>query len=701
MPFGLLLDLWECHKQYNGLAKPNRLVHLLTVNGKDSGALFAYKKNMKSIERIVDTRSLVTRLYAVGADGLTFADINSGKPYLEDFTYSKEIRITTLDCSSFTNPYQMKEFTAMRLAEYCKPTVSYVLNAMDLSVLTGYEHEAWNLGDYVRVEDKELGISVTTRIVRREYNLQEPWNTVLELSTTLKNLGSSVSTLDTIADSLEGTSVVSNNDIRELVPFNHLRNSRADDDMAYWVNSGFEADGENGASGTASFKAVGVAGMTKSMSQTVYPSSRSSYTLSAQIASEDLEKLSDDAQVGIEVVIEYEDGTIYTRKGCPWVDSNVKVILTNITYTGNMLFHKEYCLDPITKKRKKNRGELPQYFVEDTHEAIIPMEEWQAVQAEFKRRRDLGVFGNKSLNLNCFTGKIKCGHCGQSFMRNTRRRRLKGVPVEQCDKYTTYGCGTQKKKGGSCPARDIPEETLKAKCAEVLGLDEFDAEIFSAQVEKIIVPEHLVLEFHMADGRVIRTEWVSTAKKDAWTAERRAAKGKLVQERQITSNSSCFTSRIRCELCGENYRRQRSKRVDSTFVNVWRCASSARCKSQSLPEPTLHELTATALGLEEFSEDAFTLRRKTSGLWTPRANCSSPSCQALPRKKAEASPRTEPGVRESVLQTARSQFHSTDSWAMTVVPMATWWLILKRQSRCAASTVCSCKGCHPTALLPN
>ena len=111
----------------------------------------------------------------------------------------------------------MKEFTAMRLAEYCKPTVSYVLNAMDLSVLTGYEHEAWNLGDYVRVEDKELGLSVTTRIVRREYNLQEPWNTVLELSTTLKNLGSSVSTLDTIADSLEGTSVVSENWCRSII----------------------------------------------------------------------------------------------------------------------------------------------------------------------------------------------------------------------------------------------------------------------------------------------------------------------------------------------------------------------------------------------------------------------------------------------------------------------------------------------------
>jgi len=291
----------------------NRLVHLLTVNGKDSGALFAYRKNMKSIQRVVDTRSLVTRLYAFGADGLTFADINNGKPYVEDYTYTNEVRISTLDCSSFTNPYQMKEYAEMRLAQYAKPTISYVLNAMDLSVLTGYEHEAWELGDYVRVEDKELGISVTTRIVRREYNLQEPWNTVLELSTTLKNLGSSASQWDNAADTLEGTSMVSNDDIREMVPFNLLRNSRADDGLAYWTSSGFVADGENGASGTASFKAEGVSGMTKSLSQTVYPANRDSYTISAQIGSEDLEKLSDSSQVGIEVVIEYEDGTTESR----------------------------------------------------------------------------------------------------------------------------------------------------------------------------------------------------------------------------------------------------------------------------------------------------------------------------------------------------------------------------------------------------
>lgn len=51
----------------------------------------------------------------------------------------------------------------------------------------------------------------------------------------------------------------------------------------------------------------------------------------------------------------------------------IRNMLKNITYTGNFLFQKQYIEDPITKVQKYNKGELPQYFVEDTHEAIIPM----------------------------------------------------------------------------------------------------------------------------------------------------------------------------------------------------------------------------------------------------------------------------------------------------------------------------------------
>ena len=268
----------------------NHLVHLLAFGGTDSGVLFSYRKNMKSIQRVVDTRSLVTRLYAYGKDGMTFASINGGKEYVESYAYTDEVRTSTLDCSSFTNPYQMLEFAEMRLADYAKPRISYVLSAMDLSVLTGYEHETWDLGDIVTVDDRDLNLSVKTRIVRRQYNLQEPWNTVLELSTTLRELGDSSAQWDKAADVLSNTDVIDRQEVKDMVPFNHLRNSRADSGMNYWLNSGFEVDAENGVSGTASFKCVGAAGMTKSLAQTVYPASRSSYTFSAQIASENLKK---------------------------------------------------------------------------------------------------------------------------------------------------------------------------------------------------------------------------------------------------------------------------------------------------------------------------------------------------------------------------------------------------------------------------
>jgi phage minor structural protein len=97
-------------------------------------------------------------------NGMTFASINGNKEYVEDYSYSSEVRVATLDASSFSNPYQMLEFANMRLAQYSKPRISYVLSAMDLSVLTGYEHEAWNLGDIVTVDDKDLNLSVKTRV---------------------------------------------------------------------------------------------------------------------------------------------------------------------------------------------------------------------------------------------------------------------------------------------------------------------------------------------------------------------------------------------------------------------------------------------------------------------------------------------------------------------------------------------------------
>ena len=67
------------------------------------------------------------------------------------------------------------------------------------------------------------------------------------------------------------------------------------------------------------------------------------------------------------------------------------------------------------------------------------------------------------------------------------------------------------------------------------------------------------------------------------------------------------------------------------------------------------------------------LRKKTSGPWTARANCSSPSCPHWRRRKAAAFQRTVPGDRENGLLTGRSPCHSNGFSAMIGDPMAIWF----------------------------
>ncbi len=70
-----------------------------------------------------------------------------------------------------------------------------------------------------------------------------------------------------------------------------------------------------------------------------------------------------------------------------WSRGVVKSILTNEKYKGDALLQKVFTVDYLTKRKKKNNGELTRYYVEGSHEAIIPPEVWESVQAEFERRK--------------------------------------------------------------------------------------------------------------------------------------------------------------------------------------------------------------------------------------------------------------------------------------------------------------------------
>ena len=219
-----------------------------------------------------------------------------------------------------------------------------------------------------------------------------------------------------------------------------------------------------------------------------------------------------DGKSRLETERELEAEGIRSINGCVMRDSNIKQILTNITYTGNMLLQKEFIADPISKQKRKNRGELPQYYVENTHPAIIDKATFDYVQEEMARRRELACFANKALNLSCFSSKIKCGNCSRSFVRSARKR----------GSYVIWTCGSKKGRGESCGARDIPEKLLKSVCTNILGTDEFDESVFAGRVDSIVMIGKDKMEFHFYGGEVKTVKWTSDAKKAMWTPERKA-----------------------------------------------------------------------------------------------------------------------------------------------------------------------------------
>ena len=307
-----------------------------------------------------------------------------------------------------------------------------------------------------------------------------------------------------------------------------------------------------------------------------------------------------DGKSRLETEREFDAEGIRTINGCRFVDSNIKVILTNVTYTGNLLLQKEYISDPIEKKRRKNHGELPQYYVAGTHEAIIDQETFDYVQAEMARRKELGPLANKALNITCFTGKIKCEHCGCSFCRSARSdRALKAAGTGA--KYVIWNCATTRRKGGHCETKDIPEYILKRVCAEALGMATFDEKAFLERVERITIRAPRTITFYFSDGTVLEREWRSTAKKDSWTPEMKTMQREWMENyRRSSSACSEFSSRIRCASCGGHYRKQSSTLTNGEKVVHWRCPNMKECHAPAIKENVLREELCRTLHMQTY-----------------------------------------------------------------------------------------------------
>jgi len=143
-----------------------------------------------------------------------------------------------------------------------------------------------------------------------------------------------------------------------------------------------------------------------------------------------------------------------------WYSGTIRGILQNEKYTGDALLQKTYSTSFLTKKIKKNTGEIPQYYVEGNHEAIIDHATFVLVQDEMKRRKKNG---GRYSGISIFSNKIKCGQCGSWY----------GSKIwHSNDKYRTtiYQCNHKFDGGEKCETPHLNEKRIKELFVKAINI---------------------------------------------------------------------------------------------------------------------------------------------------------------------------------------------------------------------------------------
>ncbi len=199
---------------------------------------------------------------------------------------------------------------------------------------------------------------------------------------------------------------------------------------------------------------------------------------------------------------------IPTRFGNAWSKNSVVRVLSNYAYTGNLLLQQTYRENHLTKRTLRNNGELPKYHILDSHEPIISLADFNAVQDEMKRRAEKHNRPGRKKNTYPFTGKIVCSSCGKHYRRKVTKSGVKWI----CPTYNDFG-------KAACPSKQIPEDTLISMTTETLGsLDALNNKITVIRAEN-----DNTLVFCFADGKTTVKRWTDRSRALSWTDEMKEA----------------------------------------------------------------------------------------------------------------------------------------------------------------------------------
>jgi len=182
------------------------------------------------------------------------------------------------------------------------------------------------------------------------------------------------------------------------------------------------------------------------------------------------------------------------KKDCKWTKTTIDSILTNEKYKGDALLQKTFMIDFLEHKSKRNEGEIPSYYVENSHPAIIEKEEWEMVQAEFTRRTNLRY---RYSGCSEFASRIVCEDCGGFY----------GAEVwHSNDKYrrVVYQCNNKFKKGQKkCQTPVKSEDELKSLFIKAYNLLMLDREQL---LDDCLDVKRLLTDTTHEDAKIVRLE---------------------------------------------------------------------------------------------------------------------------------------------------------------------------------------------------
>ena len=221
--------------------------------------------------------------------------------------------------------------------------------------------------------------------------------------------------------------------------------------------------------------------------------------------------------MGITAIMKLLNGKgLLSRHGKAWCKSSVMRVLRNYAYTGNLLLQQTYRENHLTKRTLQNNGELPKHHITDSHEAIIPLRQFNAVQEEIKRRADKHTHPGVKQKTYPFTGMVVCGGCGKHY----RRKVTKTGPVWICSTFNAMG-------KAYCSSKQIPENTLMSATEEVAG----SVDTLCDKITAIRAEENNTLVFCFKDGSESVKRWEDRSRAESWTEEMKEAARQKALER--------------------------------------------------------------------------------------------------------------------------------------------------------------------------